>query len=92
MVWDMESAVSAVSSTAAVIDPTGDYEFELMLDAPRQAWVNRAVETGTDVKDFHDAYQELDRSPYPALQGEGFDFGDEEEMRRRLPGLAEIHL
>jgi hypothetical protein len=45
-----------------------------------------------DCPTFHEAYQRIDRTPYPALQGENFDFRDEVEMRRRFPRLAEVHL
>jgi hypothetical protein len=87
-----EEALTDPDSLVGVVDPTGRYNFELILEAPSQAWENRAIETDTYDRDYHDAYQEAERSPYPALQGEDFDFDDPAEMRRRFPRLAEVHL
>jgi hypothetical protein len=87
-----EAALANPDTLVGVVDSTGRYNFELILAAPSQAWENRAIETDTYDRDYHDAFRESDRSPYPALQGEDFDFDDEAEMRRRFPRLAEVHL
>jgi hypothetical protein len=87
-----EKALADPDTLVGVSDATGRYDFELILEAPSRAWEDRAIETDTDDREFEDAYHEVERMPYPALQGEDFDFNDHGEMRRRLPRLAEVHL
>jgi hypothetical protein len=87
-----ESALADPDTLVEVIDPEGCYDFELILEAPHDAWMNSAMETDTYDQEFDDAYRATGRVPYPPLQGEDFDFRDHAEMRRRLPRLAEAHL
>jgi len=78
-----EAAIANPDSLADVVDPRIDAEAEIYA-AAHQAWM--AV-TGKP-----------DTAPYPArkeraeLQGEDWNFDDNEEIRRRLPRLAAIYL
>lgn len=76
-----EEAIANADSLANVVDPDADAEAEIYATA-HQAWMEVTGASDTD--------------PYPArnesaeLQGEDWDFNDDDEVRRRLPRLANL--
>jgi Protein of unknown function (DUF4240) len=76
-----EAAIANPDSLADVVDPKMDVDAEAEIyAAAHQAWMAVTGKADTD--------------PYPArierahLQGEDWDFDDDQEVRRRLPRLA----
>lgn len=78
-----EAALANPDSLADVVEPAIDAEAEIYA-AAHQAWMAVTGRPDTD--------------PYPArneqaeLQGKDWNFGDHEEVRRRLPRLAALSL
>ncbi|MEU8336112.1 DUF4240 domain-containing protein [Micromonospora tulbaghiae] len=91
-VW--ERAVADPDSLAgAGVDPDEAVQCEAVLSAAGDAY---ALATGADTDAFWEALDAADRAAHPGPApadpaGEDFDFGDDEQMRARLPRLAAIY-
>jgi hypothetical protein len=84
-----DAALKNPDSLADVVNPDEEYESSGLDHAAQEAWL---AQTGKSEDDF---YAELDRARKRGsgqdLQGEDWDFDDDDEVRRRFPRLAAIY-
>jgi hypothetical protein len=78
-----EAALADPDSLAEAVNPTRDFYEAEIYSAARHAWQRQ----GRDEEAFYAACDALGPCER-RLRGVGWDFGDEAEMRRRLPRLA----
>jgi hypothetical protein len=88
-----QAAVTKPDSLVLIVDREAEVECECY--PAMGAWF-RATKTKQD-ENGYDAYGAAVRARYPAREprpelGDGWDFDDDEEMRKRLPRLAALYL
>jgi hypothetical protein len=83
-----EAALANPDSLADVVQADQEYEAEIY-SAPGYAWLEA---TGRAIEDFWAERDKLPRNPRQELQGEDWNFDDDEEVRRRFPRLARMYL
>jgi hypothetical protein len=89
-----QAAVSNPDTLADVIDPDeGEVEWD---GSPgRNAWFaatkTKRDDAGYAALEAADAARHPNQQRYPEL-GEGWDFGDDEEMRKRIPRLSALYI
>jgi hypothetical protein len=83
------AALHDPDSLAEVVDPEeGPCEGDLD-HAARQAWLKK---TKRKEEELFEELSRLERRPGQDLEGEDWDYDDEEELRRRLPRLSRMYL
>jgi hypothetical protein len=78
-----ENALANPDSLADIVSEEDSCESELLMSVAAAAW----VQSGLAEEDLREAAKGVDLG-FGKLQGEDWDFGDQEEVRRRFPRLA----